>query len=188
MNIFPQHWIKALSQWFTLIFHLNTRSSLSLKQKPLMVQPWVGKWWPISSFFFTPHFPSNHHVLVSKQFTAFCLFFFKENLTLLLSFLLQSPPPISFTTTLHGTSRNAPPKAFSSSFSLICFSCVTTSICLSLLAFVCDNNSVILSSEEWWWWWWWWGTLLWHLSSAPGWLTAFWAVYHRQNCPSSIQK
>lgn len=187
MNIFPQHWIKALSQWFTLIFHLNTRSSLSLKQKPLMVQPWVGKWWPISSFFFTPHFPSNHHVLVSKQFTAFCLFFLRKPHS-----PLVPPPSITSAYLFHRNAtwnqQECSPKAFSSSFSLICFSCVTTSICLSLLAFVCDNNSVILSSEEWWWWWWWWGTLLWHLSSAPGWLTAFWAVYHRQNCPSSIQK
>lgn len=48
------------------------------------------------------------------------------------------------TTTLK--QQESSPKAFSSPFSLICFSCVTTSICPSLLAFVCDNNSVILSS------------------------------------------
>lgn len=41
--------------------------------------------------------------------------------------------------------------------SLICLSCVTTSICLSLLAIVCDNNSVIRSSGK---------TLKWRLFSA----------------------
>lgn len=50
--------------------------------------------------------------------------------------------------TLYWNSREAHPPClfiFSLFLPLICLSCVTTSICLSLLAVVCDNNSVIHS-------------------------------------------
>lgn len=72
---------------------------------------------------------------------------------------------------------------FAHSLTLICLSCVTTSICLSLLAIVCDNNSVIHSSGK---------TLKWCLfsllSQSIRWVFFIGrAVYQKQFCQSNVQ-
>lgn len=66
------------------------------------------------------------------------------------------------------------------SFSLICLTCVTTSICLSPLSIICKNNSVIHSSGK---------TLKWRLSPALSQLIDFIGrvVYQKQYSQSTIQ-
>lgn len=76
---------------------------------------------------------------------------------------------------LHCIGRH-PPHAFLSHLylSLICLSCVMTSICPSLLAIICDSNSVIHSCGK---------TLKWHLFSALpfNWATLVAGMFNRYN-------